>query len=301
MFCLLILLLQYIEPSAADSWQAARNFCLEEFPRATHTGKGFTKNWQQLVWPTITPRFIPTCSDEVLHKLGELVTDCNGEVIVQSHMCESADEVAWVQSNRGGQLDSTIFDKAGLLGPTTIMHHCTSLTPQERTLMIDRGSSVASCPISNAYFSDRPFAMREAIDEGLKVGLGSDIAGGYTLDMMQVMRSAVLVSKLRTQADHLREPTSPSKDISWQESLYLATKGGASALSPPLHSLHGTFEVGAPFDAQFIQSRENDGTRIGGINYFDEQWDLHQAVEKWWTLGDTRNRKAFWVAGKRLF
>lgn len=222
------------------------------------------------------------------------------ELIVQSHMCESADEVAWVQSMRKGRLDSAIFDEAGLLGPSTVMHHCTSLTAEERTLMIQRGSSVASCPISNAYFSDRPFAMRESIDEGLKVGLGSDIAGGYTLDMMQIMRSTVLVSKLRTQADRLSDPASTSKDITWQESLYLATRGGASALTPPLHNLHGTFEIGAPFDAQFIQVLQDDGSGLGGISYFTPSWQMPEAVEKWWTLGDVRNRKGLWVAGSKL-
>lgn len=248
----------------------------------------------------MTPRFIPTCSTELLQNLGKLVEEQKGNLIIQSHMCESADEVAWVQSMHNEQSDVSIFDKAGLIGSSTVMHHCTSLNPQERKLLIEKGSSIASCPISNAYFSDRPFAMRESIDEGLKVGLGSDIAGGYTLDMMQVMRSAVLVSKLRSQSEQLSNSKSNSKDITWIEALYLATRGGSLALSPPLDPLHGSFKIGAPFDAQFIITRQQDGSKIGGINYFTPEWDLQEAVEKWWTLGDTRNRKGLWIAGRRL-
>jgi guanine deaminase len=288
----------YIESSAAQSLAESRNFCLEHLPKALLQDKQ-EESRQQLVWPVVTPRFIPTCSDGLLQGLGSLVQE--HQLTIQSHMCESADEVAWVQSTRGGKSDAEIFDQAGLLGSTTIMAHCTSLSPPERDLLIKRGSAVASCPISNAYFSDRPFAMRESIDEGLKVGLGSDVAGGYTLDMMQVMRSAVLVSKLRNQENQLTNPDCPTKDITWIESLYLATKGGASALSPPLHPLHGTFEVGAPFDAQFIQTRqEDDGAGIGNISYFTSHWDLQEAVEKWYTMGDVRNRRHFWVAARRL-
>jgi guanine deaminase len=277
--------------------KAARQFCLAEFPEVS---KYKSSSGQQLVWPAITPRFIPTCSDQLLQDLGSLAKECNGDLVVQSHMCESADEVAWVQSTRGGQGDADIFDKAGLLVSSTVMAHCTSLSLAERSLLIERGCGVASCPISNAYFSDRPFAMRESIDEGLKIGLGSDIAGGYTLDMMQVMKSAVLVSKLRNQAEQLVDPNSPAKDITWIETLYLATRGGASALIPPLHPLHASFEKGAPFDAQFIQTMQDDGRGIGNINHFTGQWDLQEAVEKWWTAGDVRNRKGFWIAARKL-
>jgi len=114
------------------------------------------------------------------------------------------------------------------------------------------GAAVAHCPLSNAYFSSTEiFRLREALDRGVKVGFGSDIAGGYELGIQGVMRMSVAVSRLRegllkreTRGDDI--PQSPR--IDWKEALYLATKGGAEAMGLPCGS--GLFNIGAPFDAQ---------------------------------------------------
>ena len=76
----------------------------------------------------------------------------------------------------------------GLLTPRTVQAHCTFLDPPDLDLLEARGSAVAHCPLSNGYFSARPFRLREALTRGVKVGLGSDVAGGYALDLMQAMR-----------------------------------------------------------------------------------------------------------------
>ena len=117
--------------------------------------------------------------------------------------------------------------------------------------MSQTGTAVAHCPLSNAYFSSTEiFRLREALDRGIKVGLGSDIAGGYDLGIQGAMRMSVAVSRLRegllkreTGGDAPQNPR-----IDWKESLYLATKGGAEAMGLPPGS--GWFNVGAPFDAQ---------------------------------------------------
>ena len=89
----------------------------------------------------------------------------------------------------------------------------------------------------------------------MKIGLGTDIAGGYSADIMSAMRQAVITSRMR-QGRRITESGSQSEDenlaIDWVESLFLATKGGATAmdLSPQV----GTFEVGAAFDAQRSES-----------------------------------------------
>lgn len=134
--------------------------------------------------------------------------------------------------------------------------HCTFLTPTCFHRLSDRGTSIAHCPLSNAYFSEKPFALREALDTGVPVGLGTDVAGGYSIDIMNSMRSAVMVSRMRE--GELKEHVHANKrvkektlSINWKESLYLATRGGAIALSLPEGA--GVFEVGAPFDAQLSE------------------------------------------------
>jgi guanine deaminase len=81
----------------------------------------------------------------------------------------------------------------------------------------------------------------------VKVGLGTDVAGGYSLDMMNSMRHAVAVSRMREGSRMMKDAqTVDSKlSIDWKEALFLATRGGALALG-----LQGIFGVGLPFDAQ---------------------------------------------------
>lgn len=137
--------------------------------------------------------------------------------------------------------------------------HCTFLNAQALAHVAKRGTSVAHCPLSNAYFSAEPFHLREALENDVKVGLGTDIAGGYHIDIMSSMRQAVAVSRMRegsrimsiqASGNVSMEETNATKPLSidWKESLYLATRGGAIALG--LQPAAGTFTKGAPFDAQ---------------------------------------------------
>lgn len=67
---------------------------------------------RRLVKPVITPRFVPTCSDELLIRLGRLSQDRN--LMVQSHMAESLDQVEWVRNERGVE-DIEVFERVGFL------------------------------------------------------------------------------------------------------------------------------------------------------------------------------------------
>ena len=124
--------------------------------------------------------------------------------------------------------------------------HCTFLTAPDFDRLTACGTAIAHCPLSNAYFSAKPFPLREALDQGVKVGLGTDVAGGYSLDIMNAMRQAVVVSRMREGERQMGESANTADiSIDWKEALYLATRGGSQALG-----LSGMFAVGAPFDAQ---------------------------------------------------
>jgi len=149
------------------------------------------------------------------------------------------------------------------LTPRTIQAHCTYLSPEELSRLAQHGTAIAHCPLSNAYFSGRQFILREALDRGVRVGLGTDVAGGYCIDVMGAMRWAVGVARLSEGArlersgghatrpgDRLVDPATETESrgisVDWKEALYLGTRGGAVALG--LGS--GVFKSGAPFDAQ---------------------------------------------------
>lgn len=93
----------YIEPSATASLAAARSFVSNCRGITAHLPES-----QRLVQPVLTPRFVPTCTDELLGGLGKLSQALR--VKVQSHLAEAKDQVEWVRSLRGID-DIDVFDK----------------------------------------------------------------------------------------------------------------------------------------------------------------------------------------------
>jgi guanine deaminase len=63
---------------------------------------------RRLIEPVITPRFVPTCSDDLLEGLGKLSeTEC---LRIQSHLAEAHDQVEWVRQTRGTE-DIEVFHR----------------------------------------------------------------------------------------------------------------------------------------------------------------------------------------------
>jgi len=223
---------------------------------------------------------------------------------IQSHLAEAEDQVKWVRGKRGME-DIDVFSQANLLTSRTVQAHCTYLDGPDLDLVHKAGTAIAHCPLSNVYFSARPFKLREALQAQVLVGLGTDIAGGYSVDIMSAMRQAVIVSRMR-QNDRVVAQSSAMDDgkeslaINWKEALYLATRGGATALRLPEGT--GIFAVGAPFDAQQINVYDTTrGTGIGPLDFFHVPTEIEEdMIEKWWCVGDTRNRSAVWVQGTKL-
>ncbi|KAI8971162.1 Metallo-dependent hydrolase [Trametes punicea] len=298
----------YVEDSAETSLAAARTFC-DRCVEMTAT----LPDHKRLVEPVLTPRFVPTCSKELLSGLGSLSEEKN--VRIQSHMAEAHDQVQHVLSEHG-EADMDVFIRSNLLTPRTVQAHCTFLSPQDLRRLAQTGTAIAHCPLSNAYFSAESFRLREALDTAVRVGLGTDVAGGYSIDIMNAMRQAVAVSRMREGARIMSKIRSDSGagdgfgeddnekplSIDWREALYLATRGGAVALGLPEGC--GTFKVGAPFDAQWIELIvEDSGEVVGELDFLDAAAKSGtvpltlEMVEKWWCLGDTRNRRGVWIQG----
>ncbi|KAJ7677483.1 hypothetical protein B0H17DRAFT_944950 [Mycena rosella] len=289
----------YMESSAQTSLQAAHSF-VEKCRDLTAS----LPTHERLVEPVLTPRFVPTCSDELLVGLGKLSAAEN--LKIQSHLAEAHDQVEVVRSERGVE-DIQVFDRSGLLTARTIQAHCTFLDVPSFKHVHSCGTSIAHCPLSNSYFSAEPFRLREALDEGVQIGLGTDIAGGYSLDLMNSMRHAVSISRMRQGAKimaGLTDDDGKTLAIDWKEALYLATKGGAAALG----LMTGVFAVGSPFDAQEICVFDSRGGGVGALDFFDHEGPgavadpsvTIEMVEKWWCLGNAVNRTGMWVQGAKL-
>lgn len=199
------------------------------------------------ITPILTPRFIPSCTDELMRGLAKLQKQTG--LPVQSHLAENLSEVAWVSElcpESHGYGDA--YDQLGLFGGEgcpTIMAHCVHCNDAEIELMEKRGVFVAHCAQSNTNLSSGIAPVRKYMNRGMHVGLGTDVAGGFTASVFRAMSDAVQVSKLRWRLvdDSLAPLTVP-------EAFYLGTKGGGEFFGKV-----GSLEQGYEFDAVVLDDR----------------------------------------------
>jgi len=231
------------------------------------------------VRPIITPRFIPSCSSEMLQACGQLADKY--QLPVQSHLSENKDEIAWVQELEPESTSyGDAYDRYGLFGQTpTIMAHCVWTDGDELALMKRRGVVVAHCPTSNFNVASGMAPIRRFLDEGLQVGLGSDISGGHDLNIFRMMVYAIQVSKMHYQQNHERA------FLSLSEAFWIATKSAGRFFGRV-----GSFEPGYEFDALVIDD--------GDLNH--DHYSLLHRLERYIYLGDDRQILHRFCRGKEI-
>lgn len=221
----------------------------------------------ELVRPIITPRFIPSCSPELLQACGELARKY--QLPVQSHLSENRNEIAWVQDLEPESRNyGNAYNRYGLFGDTpTIMAHCVWTAGEELELMRRNQVMVAHCPTSNLNLASGMSPIRMFLNEGVPVGLGSDISGGHDLNIFRVMVYAVQVSKMR----YCQDKSLPF--LTLPETFWIATKSAGRVFGKV-----GSFEPGYAFDALVIDDAD--------LNH--DHYSLLHRLERFIYLGDDR-------------
>ena len=238
-----------------------------------------TPHLSPLVRPIVTPRFIPSCTPQMLRACGELAA--KHKLPVQSHLSENKDEIALV---RELEPESTCYgdayDRYGLFGQTpTVMAHCVWTEGEELQLMKRRGVMVAHCPTSNFNVASGMAPIRRFLDEGLRIGLGSDISGGHDLSIFRMMVYAIQVSKIHFQQNH------KCPFLTLSEAFWLATKSAGSFFGKV-----GSFEPGYEFDALVLDDSD--------LNH--DHYTLLERLERYIYLGDDRHIVHRFCRGKEI-
>jgi guanine deaminase len=145
-----------------------------------------------------------------------------------------------------------VYARHGLLNGRTLLGHGIHLDGAERAAIRVAGASIVHCPTSNAFLASGIMPLRRWLEEGLAVGLGTDVGAGTSLSVWQEMAMACTVSKLRW-ADTRGEADRPLKPA---EALHLATAGGAQALGLP--GCGGTLDAGQAADFLVVDPRRPD-------------------------------------------
>lgn len=198
-------------------------------------GRGYERTY-----PIITPRFIPSCTENLLEGISDIRRRYG--LPVQSHLSENPAEVELVRSLMPeASFYGDAYDRFGLFGKDarTVMAHCIYSTDDEIARMRENGVWVAHCPDCNMNVSSGIAPVRRFLNSKLRVGLGTDVAGGHTESVFRAMTAAIQVSKL-----YWRLVDQDARPLTFPEAFYLATKGGGSFFGNV-----GSFETGQEFDA----------------------------------------------------
>ena len=226
----------------------------------------------------ITPRFSPTSTQEQLHALGALwaeYPDC----LMQTHLSEQVDEVAWVRDLHPQSRDYLdTYEAQGLLRQGAVFGHAIHLTQREKDRLKEAGAALVHCPTSNTFIGSGLFDMTLA--RSLRVGLATDTGGGSSFSMLRTMAAAYEVAQLRGQALH------PSH-LWW-----LATVGSARALRAE-HQI-GNIAKGMEADLTVINLASTQAIEQAAAR----AEDIWQAIFPTIMLGDDRAIKAVWINGR---
>lgn len=238
-----------------------------------HSGSGTVK-------PILTPRFVPTCSRELLMGLGKLGKKYH--VGVQTHVVESRWEKE--ESMRlfpDCRSDSEIYEKTGLLGngPSVFAHF---IFPNEDDLRVvkEYGCTPVHCPDATVNVIAGIMGVSAQQDEGIDIAMGCDIGAGQQIGIYRQCAAAVKESKLK----EFYEP-GYGKTIDITNAFYMATKAGGKVFGNV-----GTFDPGYVFNALVIDGIEDPGFPMTPA----------QRLERFCYAGDDRNIKARYLNGKAI-
>jgi guanine deaminase len=240
-----------------------------------------TGSGNDLVRYMLTPRYVPCTTAGLMKGLAAISSEYG--IPVQSHLDENRSEIQLVRELHPESRDFTsVYNDYGLLpAGRTVMAHCIHNTDEEIEMVKASDVTVAHCPQSNANLSSGIMPLRKYLEKGIRVGLGSDVAAGHSLDMRDHIVMAIEMSKLYWT----QHPESIA--ISFSEAFHMATKAGGSFFGKT-----GSFEEGFEFDALVIDDRSLET----GM-----QLTLEERLERYVYTGANENIAHKYVCGKRIF
>ena len=233
-----------------------------------------------LISAIVTPRFIPSCTPEMLSAFGKLAAEYN--LPVQSHLSENQSEIAWVKEL---EPESTCYGDAyyryGLFGQTpTLMAHCCYTEGEEFELMRKQKVYAVHCPTSNCNLGSGIAPIRKFLTAGIPVALGSDISAGSGFSIFRAIHYTLQMAKMQwVRTDH------EDMFLSLSEAFWLGTKSGGAFFGKV-----GSFEPGYDFDALVIDDSD--------LNF--DHYTLQHRLERYIYLGDDRQLVGRFCCGKEI-
>ncbi|MDO4519560.1 MAG: amidohydrolase family protein [Eubacteriales bacterium] len=195
----------------------------------------------QRTFPILTPRFIPSCSDELMRGLGEMAQEQG--LRIQSHLSENRSEIAWVKELvPEADCYANAYEILGAMGEEerpSVFAHCVYSDEREMEILKKHHAFIAHCSDSNMNLSSGIAPVRKFLEQGISVGIGTDVAAGSSMNMVKEILNAIQASKM-----YYRLVDDTVKALTFEEAFYMATAGGGAYFGKV-----GTFLDGYEFDA----------------------------------------------------
>lgn len=190
----------------------------------------------------LAPHAVYTCSPETLQKVKAL-----GEkwgIGFHLHLAETREEDEQCRKTYGIS-PTMLLDRAGLLGPNTMLAHAIWLDDDDIACITARGASCVYNPVSNMKLASGFMPLGKLRQAGVPIALGTD---GPSSNNAQDMFREMLVGSL-IQKGHSLDPTAANAHTM----LWMATRGGARAIGQEKEL--GSIEIGKKADLILVDFR----------------------------------------------
>lgn len=230
----------------------------------------------------ITPRFAVTSSEAQLKAAGKLAAEFP-DVHVHTHLAENLDEVELIaQQFPWSRSYFDVYEQLGLARDRSVFAHCLYLDGADREQMAKLGAAIAFCPTSNLFLGSGLFDLRAACECGIRVGVGTDVGGGTSLNMFRTLSEGHKVLHLQGQS------------MPGFRALYFATLGAANALY--LDDRIGNFATGK--EADFVVL-DYEGSSISSRR-LPQSKDIAEKLFALLTLADDRSISSVYLLGEKI-
>jgi guanine deaminase len=242
----------------------------------------------------VTPRFAVSCTAELLAASATLAGEL--DCWWQTHVSEDAGEMAEVARLFPEARDYVdVYDRAGGLGPRSILAHAIHLSPREEARLAETGTRLAHCPTSNLFIGAGIMPLASRLAAGLTVGLGSDVSGGPELSLFGVMRTGAYAQQARRSLVDDAGGTPALGPLDW---LRMGTLDGARALG--LDGAIGSIEAGKEADLIAVEPARTAPLDADGDRDADRLAGAEAVVSRLIFRADPAMVRAAWVRGRRL-
>jgi len=213
----------------------------QSFEESLAYSKKFIEKWKNhpLIIPAIAPHAPYTCTPEIIEKSKNIALDY--DIPLHIHLAETQSEVENVVAEHGMPV-IPYMDKLNLFEAKVIAAHCVHIDPGEIRLLKAKNAGVAHNPSSNLKLASGISPVKQMMDLGINVGIGTDgPASNNDLDMFEEIRLTTFLAKGSSG-----DPTA----LPARTTIAMATRIGAKALH--IEDITGSISPGKRADLILI-------------------------------------------------